>query len=98
MISPIAFLNPENLIWISLALPVLAVALVFLFGKLPNVREACTITVSVVLFGVICLLASHVFSGDRPIWELGEIYTPLDVESVTQTDALNKTTETLYLY
>ena len=95
MISPIAFLNPENLIWISLALPVLAVALVFLFGKLPNVREACTITVSVVLFGVICLLASHVFSGDRPIWELGEIYTPLDVESVTQTDALNKTTETL---
>ena len=33
MISPLAFLNPENMIWISLALPLLAVVLIFLFGK-----------------------------------------------------------------
>ena len=79
MISPVAFLNPENLIWISLALPVLAVALVFLFGKLPNVREACTITVSVVLFGVICTLASHVFAGARPTWALTEILPGFEI-------------------
>jgi len=67
MISPVAFLNPENMIWISLALPLLAVVLIFLFGKLPNVREGCTISISVVLFGVICTLASHVFAGARPV-------------------------------
>ena len=45
MSLPLAFMNPENLIWISLALPLLAIVLIFFFGKLPNVREGCTIGV-----------------------------------------------------
>ena len=79
MISPLAFLNPENMIWISLALPLLAVVLIFLFGKLPNVREACTIGISVVLFGVVCTLASHVFAGARPTWKLSEMLPGFEI-------------------
>ena len=79
MISPVAFLSPENMIWISLALPVLAMVLVFAFGKLPNVREGCTISISVVLFGVVCMLASHVFAGARPTWKLSEMLPGFEI-------------------
>ncbi len=56
-----------------MALPLLAMGLIFLFGKMPNLREACTIAVSIVLFSVTCSLAGHVFDGGRPTWTLGEM-------------------------
>ena len=65
-------MTPENMIWISMLLPLVAVVLIFLFGKIPNIREACTITISVILFYVTCSLAKHVFAGERPTWVLGE--------------------------
>jgi multicomponent Na+:H+ antiporter subunit D len=66
-------ISPENLIWISLALPLLAIGLIFLCGKIPNLRESCTILISVALFGLTCQLASHVFAGQRPSISLGEM-------------------------
>lgn len=66
-------MTPENMIWISMLLPLVAMGLIYLFGEYPNVREACTITVSVVLFYVTCSLASHVFAGERPTWVLGDM-------------------------
>ena len=65
-------LTPENMIWIAMLLPLVAVALIFIFGKIPNVREACTISISLLLFYVTCSLAQHVFAGARPTWVLGE--------------------------
>lgn len=65
-------MTPENMIWISMLLPIVAAAWVVLFGKFPNVREAGSIGVSIVLFAVNCMLANHVFAGGRPTWMLSE--------------------------
>jgi len=72
-------MTPENMIWISMALPLLAVVLIFLFGKIPNVREGCTICVSIVLFFVTCSLARHVFAGARPTWRLSEMLPGFEI-------------------
>jgi len=61
------------MIWLSMALPLLAMALIFAFGKSPNLREACTIAITIALFYVTCNLAGHVFDGGRPTWTLGEM-------------------------
>lgn len=71
--------TPEMMIWIAMALPLAAIGLIFLFGNFPNIREACTIGVSITLFGVICALASHVFAGKRPEWRLGEMMPGFDI-------------------
>ncbi len=73
-------MSPEELIWIALALPLVALALIFMFGKQPNVREACTLVVASVLFLFNCKLASHVFSGDRPVWSVGEMLPGFAIE------------------
>jgi multicomponent Na+:H+ antiporter subunit D len=62
-----------NAIWISMTLPLLAIVWVFLFGKIPNVREAGSIAVSLVLFGVNISLSKLVFDGGRPELALGEM-------------------------
>jgi multicomponent Na+:H+ antiporter subunit D len=73
-------MTPENMIWIAMALPLLAMALIFLIGeKAPNVREACTIAVSIVLFYVVCNLAAFVFDGGRPTWKLGTMMPGFDI-------------------
>ena len=72
-------MTPENMIWMSMLLPLVAIVLIFLFGKMPNVREACTIIVSIVLFGVVCSLASHVFAGGRPTWRLSEMLPGFEI-------------------
>jgi multicomponent Na+:H+ antiporter subunit D len=72
-------MTPENMIWIAMALPLLAVMLIFIFGNSPNVREACTIGVSVAVFGVTCNLASHVFNGARPEWKAWEMMPGFDI-------------------
>ena len=72
-------MTPENLIWISLILPLAAIGLIFLFGKLPNVRESCTILVSVTLFAATCQLAQSVFAGQRPTFSLGEMMPGFEI-------------------
>ena len=73
-------MTPETMIWIAMALPLLAMALIFLVGeRSPNVREACTIGVSIVLFYVVCSLASVVFAGGRPTWTLGEMMPGFEI-------------------
>ena len=69
-------MSPELLIQLSLGLPALAIVLVFLTGRMPNVREGCTLVVATILFLLNCRLASHVFSGERPSWNLGQLMMP----------------------
>lgn len=66
-------MTPEMLIQLSLGLPLVAVALIYLFGKVPNVREACTILVSVGLFVITVMLAQRVEAGETPTWKIGEM-------------------------
>ena len=63
----------SNAIWIAMALPLLAICWVFLFGKVPNLREAGSIAVSVILFAVNISLSKLVFDGGRPEFCLGEM-------------------------
>ncbi|WP_404310987.1 proton-conducting transporter transmembrane domain-containing protein [Neorhodopirellula lusitana] len=66
-------MSPENMIWIALALPLIAVALIAIFGKSPDTRDGCSGTVSGLLFVVVISLAVGVFNGERPEWSLGEM-------------------------
>lgn len=56
----------ERSIAMMLCLPLLAAALTVLFSKRPNLREACSVGVGVVLFFFSCIVAKQVFGGGRP--------------------------------
>ena len=64
---------PENMIWISMTLPLLALLMVRVFNTQPNSREACSILIAMATFAVNCVLASHVFNGERPRFEMFEM-------------------------
>jgi len=66
-------MTPQSMIWIAMGLPLVAVAWVAAFGKLPNVREAGSIAVSVATFLVCCLLSCYVFAGQRPSVTVGDM-------------------------
>jgi multicomponent Na+:H+ antiporter subunit D len=65
-------MTPEIMIQLGIGLPLLAMALIGLTGKHPNLRETCTLLVSTALFLVTCQLAGSVFAGQRPEWLLGD--------------------------
>lgn len=69
-------MSPETMIQLALGLPALAIGLVLLTGRWPNVRETCTLVVATMLFGLNCHLATFVFSGGRPHWNLGQLMMP----------------------
>jgi len=72
-------ISPENLISLAIILPLVATGLVFLFGRFPNLREACSLVVSTIVFALSCQLASHVFRGARPEWSLGELLPGFEI-------------------
>ena len=72
-------MTPEKMIWISIGLPLVAMLLVFLFGRTPNYREACSLAVSSVLFFLNCKLAGHVFGGEQPEWSVGEMLPGFEI-------------------
>ena len=72
-------MSPENMIWISLLLPLVAVGLNVLFGKTPDLRDGCSGTVAGLLFVVVCSLAVGVFDGERPSWLVGEMLPGFEI-------------------
>ena len=72
--------TPENMIWIGLALPLLAMLWVFLLGGWPNGRETGSLVVSTLLFALNIALAQHVFAGKRPTVVLGEMLPGFTLE------------------
>ena len=73
-------MTPETLIQLALGLPLLAIVLIFLCGKIPNLREACTLIVATALFGVILQLAGKVFAGETVTWTIGEMMPRFSIE------------------
>jgi len=65
-------MSPDNMIWISLALPLVAVGFIAWFRNSPDLRDGASGVVSGLLFIVIASLSIGVFSGERPEWHLGE--------------------------
>ena len=72
-------MTPEMMIWVAMLLPLVAIGLIFLTGEFPNLRESCTLIIGTVLFAVTCGLASHVFSGLRPEWQLGQMLPGFEI-------------------
>ncbi|MFG0254224.1 MAG: proton-conducting transporter membrane subunit, partial [Rhodopirellula sp. JB053] len=72
-------MSPDHLIWISLALPLLAVGLIVLFGKSPDLRDGASGTVAGLLLIVVASLSIGVFSGKRPEWHLGEMLPGFEI-------------------
>ena len=72
-------MTPENMIQVCLCLPLLTLVLVLITGRFANVREACSILVSSILFLVTCQLASHVFGGERPTWTVGQMIPGFEI-------------------
>lgn len=70
---------PEHLIWISLALPLVAVGLVVACGRSPNLRDGCSGCVATLLFIAVALLSTSVFSGERPEWSIGELLPGFEI-------------------
>lgn len=73
-------MTSELMIQLSLGLPLVAVALIYLFDKAPNLREACTIVISIALFTLTILLTNQIEAGDVPTWTLGEIMPGFTIE------------------
>ena len=73
-------MSSELLIQLSLGLPLIAVVLIYLFGQVPNLREACTIGVSIALFVVTVMLAQRVAAGETPTWFIGEVLAGFRIE------------------
>lgn len=72
-------MSPEMMIQLGMGLPLVALALIGLTGRIPNLRETCTLLISSVLFYAMCQLASLVFSGERPEWSMGEMMPGFEI-------------------
>jgi multicomponent Na+:H+ antiporter subunit D len=66
-------MTPEQLLQISLALPLLALVLNYLFSFSPNLRDSTTVVVASFLFYINICLAMLVFAGEVVGWDAYEM-------------------------
>lgn len=59
-------MSGELLLYLAMGVPVLAAALIPLFGKWPNLRESVTLAATFALFAVTAMLLADVMGGGRP--------------------------------
>lgn len=63
----------------ALALPLAGAALILLFGRRPNLREAATLATGVALFAAVVSLTGPVIAGARPALGLVEVFPGLSI-------------------
>ncbi len=68
-------MSPEVLVILAICLPAASVALIWLAGSQPNVREAVTLTTAVAVFGIVLSLLLDVLAGARPEVSVIEVMT-----------------------
>ena len=59
-------MSPEVLVILAVCLPAVAVALIWLTGSQPNLREAVTLVTAIVVFGIVLSIVPDVLAGARP--------------------------------
>ena len=69
-------MSPENLILLSLLVPVIGAGLVAVTGRRPNLREGMTALASLATLAVVVQLAPMVWAGERPTWTVFESFLP----------------------
>ena len=72
-------MNETLLIQLALGLPLLTMVLVFACGRIANLRDGCSIALSIVLFAVNVMLARIVFTGGRPGWTIGDLVPGFEI-------------------
>jgi len=65
----------EVLLLLALIIPVVGSFFIFLCRKYPNVREGITLITGIALFANVSLIASRVFTGERPEFVLAEPFS-----------------------
>ena len=73
-------MTSELLIQLSLLLPLVAVILIYLFGNIPNLREACTLVISIALFVFTVMLARRVEAGEQVSWGSVDVMAGFTIE------------------
>jgi multicomponent Na+:H+ antiporter subunit D len=65
--------TPDHTVLLSVLVPFVSAALIPLFGRSPNLREAVTLVAAVLLFLAVTRLAAPVLAGARPGFDIVEI-------------------------
>ena len=72
-------MSPETRIYLLMILPLCTSALIVLFGRRPNLREAVHLAMGAFVFGIAVSLAGPVFQGQRPATRLGELVPGFEI-------------------
>lgn len=71
--------EPSQLISLSILMPLVGALLVIITGKIPNLREAVTLTTATVLFTIVLAITDHTFKGVEMHLPLVELFPGLGI-------------------
>ena len=72
-------IDPSQLITLALLVPLIGALLVVATGKIPNLREAVTLTTATVLFSIILAITDHTFQGTELRLDVVELFPGLGI-------------------
>lgn len=71
--------EPSQLISLSIVVPLIGALLVIATGKIPNLREAVTLTTAAILFSIVLAITDYTFQGVEMHLQLVEIFPGLGI-------------------
>ena len=72
-------IDPSQLIALSLLVPLVGALLVIVTGKIPNLREAVTLTTATILFSIVLAITDHTFQGTEMRLDVIELFPGLGI-------------------
>ena len=75
-----ASISSETLVWLSLLIPTIGSILIWLVGKIDNIRETVTFVTALSLLVVVITLLIRVTNGERPEFTLLEMLPGLNIQ------------------
>ncbi len=79
-----AGIEPNQLISLSILVPFIGALLVVATGKIPNLREAVTLTTSVILFSIVLAITDYTFEGRGLSLDVIELFPGLGIHFVVE--------------
>lgn len=71
--------EPSQLIGLSIVLPFVGALLVIAAGRIPNLREAITLTTAAILFSIVLAITDHTFQGNELKLDIIELFPGLGI-------------------
>ncbi len=72
-------LEPSQLITLSIVVPFIGALLVVATGKIPNLREAVTLTTATILFSIVLAITDYTFKGVELKLDVVELFPGLGI-------------------